>query len=138
MQRDFGDYVQQYLAKLMPSDGTPLAMQLWNYSKSFVDGKRTFPGGPVVMEGEYLNAKDASRFAQAVCSRMRLFKIVKLWPASIQIDIFQRLESDDPEALVRIELAMTQSGINWSRISYRERNASLVPSFLQTLEAGVH
>ena len=138
MQRDFGDYVQQYLSKLMPSDGTPLAVQLWNYSKSFIDGKRAFPGGPVVMEGEYLNAKDASRFARTLCSRMRLFKIVKLWPSTIEIDIFQRLESDDPEALVRIELAMTKSGIIWSRMSYRERNASLIPSFLQTLEAGLH
>ena len=137
MQRDFGDYVQQYLAKLMPSDGTPLALQLWNYSKAFVDTQRSFPGGPVVMEGEYLYAKDASWFARAFCSRIRLFKIMKLWPATIEIDIFQRLESDDPEALIRIELAMTQSGIIWSRMSYRERNASLIPSFLRTLEASV-
>lgn len=138
MQRDFGDYVQQYLAKLMPSDGTSLAAQLWNYSKSFVDGRRAFPGGPVIMEGEYLNANDASRFARGFCKRIRLFKIVNLWPATIEVDIFHRLASDDPEALVRIEFAMTQSGIIWSRMSYRERNASLIPSFLQTLEAGLH
>jgi hypothetical protein len=137
MQRDFGDYVQLYLSKLMPSDEGSAIPALWRYAQRFVK-QCSLPIGPVVIEGEYLDAQGEARFALALCARMRLFKIIKLWPSTIEIDIFQRLDTDDPEALIRIQFEMTLSAILWSRISFRDRDESLVEPFLGDLHLSMN
>jgi hypothetical protein len=129
---DFGAYIDRYLSRLIVSKDTEAAQTLWLRAQAFITGK-SLPQGPIIMEGQLLRARDAKWLVPVFSSRIRLFRIVKLHPDTLEFDIFHRLESEDPDALARIRFEMDSFEILWSELSFRNLNQTLVPGFLARL-----
>lgn len=132
MTYDFGDYVNLYLSQLVRSHDRAAIEWLWAYAQKYIT-KRHGPIKSVVVEGHLLNRQDAAWLSKKFTKHIRLLRIVALWPDRIEFDIFHRFPSDDPEALARIRIEISNSKILWSTLSFRNKNIALVPLFLSNL-----